>query len=199
MGAVPAAETNPTEPAANPTPAPAEAPIAAVIRRGMTETPDFPSPGILFRDLSGLFADAEGLRAVGAALLERFPEVDAVAGVEARGFVLGTAAAVATGHGMLAVRKAGKLPGEVLAESYGLEYGTATLEVHPDTLPRGSKVVIVDDVLATGGTLAATVRLMRRAGWETVGIAVVLELDGLGGREAVEAVTDAPITALLTL
>jgi adenine phosphoribosyltransferase len=187
-------------PAQNAFPAAASpADAVAAIRSGMTETPDFPSPGILFRDLSGLFADAAGLRTVAAALVDGFGELDAVAGVEARGFVLGTAAAVATGHGMLAVRKAGKLPGDVLTESYALEYGSAALQVHPDTLPRGARVVIVDDVLATGGTLAATIRLMQRAGWTVAGVAVVLELEGLGGRAVVEAATDAPVKALLTL
>ena len=165
----------------------------------MTETPDFPSPGILFRDLSGLFADGPALRTVADALLEGFDGVDAVVGVEARGFVLGTAAAVAGGLGMLAVRKAGKLPGEVLAESYALEYGSATLEIHPDTLRPGSRVVIVDDVLATGGTLAATLRLMSRAGLVVTGIAVVLELEALEGRAVVAGVTDAPVRALLAL
>lgn len=171
----------------------------------MTETPDFPEPGILFRDLSGLFADPEGLPAVGAALVGRgaeqspFGHVDAVVGIEARGFVLGTAAAMAGGLGMLAVRKAGKLPGDVLTESYALEYGTASLEVHPETLPAGSRVLLVDDVLATGGTVAATVRLMQRAGWVVAGISVVIELDGLGGRAVVAAETDAPVHPLLVL
>ncbi|MGA1838513.1 adenine phosphoribosyltransferase [Herbiconiux sp. 11R-BC] len=173
--------------------------IAAVIRAGMTETPDFPQPGILFRDLSGLFASASSLRAVAEALIDDFGPIDAVVGVEARGFVLGAAAAVAGGVGMLAVRKAGKLPGEVLGESYELEYGTATLEVHPDTLPRGARVVIVDDVLATGGTLAATLRLMDGAGWEVAGIAVVIELEALGGRAVLADATSAPVRALLEL
>ncbi|MDO9395633.1 MAG: adenine phosphoribosyltransferase [Herbiconiux sp.] len=173
--------------------------IARVIRSGMTETPDFPKPGILFRDLSGLFADGESLRSVSLALIDGFGHIDAVVGVEARGFVFGTAAAVAGGLGMLAVRKAGKLPGEVLTESYALEYGEASLEVHPDTLPRGARVVIVDDVLATGGTLAATLRLMARAGWEVVGVAVVIELADLGGRAVLEAATNAPVRALLPL
>ncbi len=170
--------------------------IERVIRAGMTETQDFPSEGILFRDLSGLFADADGLRAVSAALVDGF-DAATVVGVEARGFVFGTAAAVATGKGMLAVRKAGKLPGDVLAESYDLEYGVATIEVHPDTLAPGTRVVIVDDVLATGGTLAATIRLMRRAGWVVAGVAVVIELEALGGRAALPA--DVEVRSLLTL
>jgi adenine phosphoribosyltransferase len=177
-----------------------DTPISDLIRARLTETPDFPSPGILFRDLSGLFADGEALRAVAEELVAGFGPVDAVVGVEARGFVLGAAAAVASGMGMLAVRKAGKLPGEVLAESYDLEYGTATLEVHPDTLPRGARVVIVDDVLATGGTLTATLRLMARAGWEVAGIAVVIELaEEFDGRGVLAATTDAPVKALISV
>jgi adenine phosphoribosyltransferase len=173
--------------------------ISTLIRSRLTETPDFPSPGILFRDLSGLFADGPALRAVAEELIEGFGPIDAVVGVEARGFVLGAAAAVAGGLGMLAVRKAGKLPGEVLAESYELEYGTATLEVHPDTLPRGARVVIVDDVLATGGTLTATLRLMERAGWEVAGVAVVIELSSeFDGRGVLAASTDAPVKALVS-
>jgi adenine phosphoribosyltransferase len=172
--------------------------IADVVRSGTTETPDFPQPGILFRDLSGVFASATSLKLVAQALLDHeFGRVDAVVGIEARGFVLGAAAAIENGLGMLAVRKAGKLPGAVLSESYGLEYGAATLEVHPDTLPWGSRVVIVDDVLATGGTLNAAMRLMTRAGWELAGVSVVIELDGLGGRAALK--TDAPVHALVAL
>ncbi len=173
--------------------------IASVIRSGMTETPDFPSPGILFRDLSPLFADGDSLRAVARALLEGHDGIDAVVGVEARGFVLGAAAAVEAGLGMLPVRKAGKLPGEVLAESYALEYGQATIEVRPGILAPGARVVIVDDVLATGGTLAATVRLMQRAGWDVVGIAVVIELVDLGGRAALAELTPVPVRALIAL
>lgn len=179
--------------------------IAELIRRTMTETPDFPQPGILFRDLSPLFADAAALRAVADALVGSAREsIDAVAGVEARGFVLGAAAAVAGDVGLIAVRKAGKLPGAVLNESYALEYGTATIEVVPGIAPPGSRVLIVDDVLATGGTLAAAVRLIRRAGWVVAGIAVVIELADLGGRAALLAdpelaLESVPITALLTL
>jgi adenine phosphoribosyltransferase len=145
--------------------------------------PDFPQPGIVFRDLSPVFANGPALRAITDALLEPFAgRVDAVAGVEARGFVLAAAAAYALGTGTLLIRKAGKLPREVLRESYALEYGEATLEVHAGELPAGSRVLILDDVLATGGTLRAAVTLVERAGWTVAGIGVVLELSDLGGR-----------------
>ncbi|MDM4763410.1 adenine phosphoribosyltransferase [Galbitalea sp. SE-J8] len=145
--------------------------------------PDFPKPGILFRDLTPVFADGAALRAVTDALVEPFADrVDAVAGVEARGFVLAASAAYALGTGMLIIRKPGKLPRPHLSRSYDLEYGSATLEGQPDDLPAGSRVLVLDDILATGGTLAAAAHLVEAAGWSVAGISVVLELDGLGGR-----------------
>lgn len=147
--------------------------------------PDFPNPGIVFRDLTPVFADGRALRLVTDALIEPFRgRVDVVAGVEARGFVLAAAAAYALGVGVSVIRKAGKLPREVIAESYLLEYGTATLEVQPHDLPSGCRVLVLDDILATGGTLAAATTLVERAGWTVAGVSVVLEIDGLGGREA---------------
>lgn len=146
--------------------------------------PDFPEPGILFRDLTPVFADAAAFASVVDALVAPFADrYDVVAGVEARGFALAAGAAARSGHGLLLIRKAGKLPGETLSESYALEYGEATLQVHADQLPAGTRVLLVDDVLATGGTLGASQRLIARAGWQLAGTAVVLELAGLGGRE----------------
>ncbi|AYF99314.1 adenine phosphoribosyltransferase [Protaetiibacter intestinalis] len=146
--------------------------------------PDFPEPGILFRDLTPVFADGPALTAVADALVAPFAGgFDVIAGVEARGFALAAAAAARSGHGLLLVRKAGKLPGATLSESYALEYGEATLQVHAGQLPAGTRVLLVDDVLATGGTLGASQRLIERAGWVLAGTAVVLELEGLGGRE----------------
>ena len=147
--------------------------------------PDFPNPGITFRDLTPVFANGPALRVITDALAEPFAgRVDAVAGVEARGFVLAAAAAYALGVGVLIIRKPGKLPRQVLSQSYDLEYGSATLEVQPDTLPPGSRVLVLDDVLATGGTLSASTSLIERAGWVVAGVSVVLELSDLNGRDA---------------
>ena len=146
--------------------------------------PDFPEAGILFRDLTPVFADGPALHAVTQALVEPYRgQIDAVAGVEARGFLLSATAAYELGIGTLLIRKPGKLPGTVLSRSYDLEYGSATLEVQPADLPAGSRVLLVDDVLATGGTLAAAASLIEEAGWVVVGISVVMELDGLDGRD----------------
>lgn len=145
---------------------------------------DFPTPGITFRDLTPVFADGPALRLVTDELVEPFAgQFDVIAGVEARGFVLAASAAYATGHGVVMIRKPGKLPRPVLSEDYDLEYGSATLQVHPDELPRGARVLLLDDVLATGGTLAASCSLIERAGWVVAGIGVVLELTELHGAE----------------
>jgi adenine phosphoribosyltransferase len=147
--------------------------------------PDFPSPGILFRDLTPVFSDAEAFHAVVDAISEPFAgSFDAVAGVEARGFLLAAAVAYATGTGVVTIRKAGKLPRAVYSESYDLEYGQAALEIHQSDLPAGARVLVLDDVLATGGTLAAACALLDRAGAAVVGCGVVLELGALGGRTA---------------
>lgn len=149
------------------------------------EIPDFPKPGILFRDLTPVFADGPALHAVTQALVEPFRgRIDAVAGVEARGFLLSATAAYELGLGTLLIRKPGKLPGDVLSRSYDLEYGSNTLEVQPADLPTGSRVLLVDDILATGGTLSAAVALIEDAGWVVAGVSVVLELGELDGRAA---------------
>lgn len=144
--------------------------------------PDFPTPGITFRDLTPVFVDGPALRVITDALVEPFDgRFDVIAGVEARGFVLAASAAYATGRGVVMIRKPGKLPRAVLSEDYDLEYGSTTLEVHPDELDRGTRVLLVDDVLATGGTLAASCSLIERSGWLVAGISVVLEVSGLAG------------------
>jgi adenine phosphoribosyltransferase len=157
--------------------------VEARILALMETVPDYPEPGISFKDLTPVFADGPTLHAVVRALVEPFAgQFDAVAGVEARGFLLAAAAAYATGTGVITVRKAGKLPRAVYREDYALEYGSAALELHRGDVPAGSRVLILDDVLATGGTLGAAARLFERADVRVAGIGVVLELEALPGR-----------------
>ena len=145
--------------------------------------PDFPEPGVLFRDLTPVLADAAALRAVATELAEvAAGDYDAIAGVEARGFALAAAAAALSSTGLVLIRKAGKLPRPTYHREYDLEYGRAALELHRDELPAGSRVLLVDDVLATGGTLVAALALLSEAEIEVVGISVALELSALGGR-----------------
>jgi adenine phosphoribosyltransferase len=147
------------------------------------DVPDYPSPGVLFRDLTPVLADPEAYRAVLAGMAERIRDADVVVAVEARGFLIGSAVAAAVGLGVVPVRKAGKLPAVAASRSYQLEYGTATLELPADVMRAGDRVYLVDDVLATGGTLEAAADLVERAGGLVSGIGVVLELSALGGRE----------------
>ena len=171
--------------------------ISRLIASMMREVADFPEPGIQFKDLTPLLADAHGLNAVSDALADLARGADLVAGVDARGFLLGGAVAIKLGIGVLAVRKGGKLPPPVFSESYELEYGTATLEVPADGIAlAGRTIVIIDDVLATGGTLAAAAKLLRDAGANITGAAVVLELAALGGRDVVEPL---PVSSLHTV
>jgi adenine phosphoribosyltransferase len=150
---------------------------------------DFPKPGIVFKDITPLLADhATFTEAVdGLADPFRASTVDTVAGIEARGFVLGAPVALELGAGFVPVRKKGKLPGQTVSATYDLEYGSAVLEVTSDAFLAGSRVLVVDDVLATGGTAAATVELVRRCGGEVVGVAILMELGFLAGREALSA------------
>jgi adenine phosphoribosyltransferase len=168
--------------------------VSAVIASLTREVADFPEPGIQFKDLTPLLADARGFATVTDALAETASGADLVAGVDARGFLLGGAVALRLGVGVLAVRKGGKLPPPVHSESYSLEYGTATLEVPADGIElAGRRIVIIDDVLATGGTIAATAQLLGTAGAVVTGAAVVLELAALGGREKLHPL---PVTSL---
>jgi len=146
--------------------------------------PDFPQPGVTFRDLTPLMGDAFALRSAVQQLVAPFRalDIDVVAGMEARGFIFGALAAWQLGTGFVPLRKPGKLPASVEAVSYALEYGTATLEVHRDALAAGHRVLLVDDVLATGGTAAASVDLVRRLGGAVLGCAFLLELAALKGR-----------------
>lgn len=152
------------------------------LRAFIRDIPDFPRPGIVFKDITPLLADGAAFRAVISALAAGYEGVTKVAGIEARGFILAAPVACQLGAGFVPVRKQGKLPAQTYAESYALEYGTATLEVHTDAFDLGDRVLIVDDVLATGGTAAATTQLVRRAGATVAGIVVLLELEFLSGR-----------------
>ncbi|GAA3297990.1 MULTISPECIES: adenine phosphoribosyltransferase [Glutamicibacter] len=157
--------------------------ISDLLDRLCEIVPDYPQPGISFKDLTPVFADPVGLRRMVDELIAPFEgQFDIVAGLEARGFVLAAAAAYASGKGMLTIRKAGKLPREVYRDEYTLEYGTSCLEVHKDEIAPGTRVLILDDVLATGGTVGSAVRLLQQTGAKIAGVGVVLELDGLGGR-----------------
>lgn len=169
----------------------------STVRDYIRTIPDFPHQGIMFRDVTTLFADADGFRMAVDQLLRPWAgmEIAKVAGLEARGFILGGAVAHQIGAGFVPIRKQGKLPGRVIAESYTLEYGAAVMELHDDALRPGERVLIVDDLLATGGTAGAGIRLCRRLGAEVVGAGFVIELPELGGRERVEAL-GVPVQAL---
>jgi len=160
------------------------------------DVPDFPQPGVLFRDLSPVLADAAAFATVVDGLAGGHTGLDVVLGIEARGFVLGAAVARALRLGIVGARKPGKLPAVAHRAEYSLEYGTAALELPADTLAAGQRVLVVDDVLATGGTLAAAGELVEAAGAVVAGLVVVIELAELGGRRRL---TGRPLRALLTL
>jgi adenine phosphoribosyltransferase len=161
--------------------------LSELISARIRDIPDYPKPGIVFKDITPLLADAGAFAAVVTALARGHRDggrgpVDKVAGIEARGFIFAAPVACELGAGFVPVRKQGKLPAATYAETYELEYGTATIEMHSDAISPGERVLIIDDVLATGGTAAATASLIRRSGGEVAEVAVVLELGFLGGR-----------------
>jgi adenine phosphoribosyltransferase len=170
--------------------------VTALLTSRIRDIPDYPQPGILFKDITPLLADGPAFAAVVTELGAGHADVDKVAGIEARGFILAAPVAVQLQAGFVPVRKQGKLPAATYAQSYELEYGTATLEVHTDAFAPGERVLIVDDVLATGGTAAATAALVRRCGATVAGIVVLLELGFLHGRAKV---ADLPVRSLLTV
>jgi adenine phosphoribosyltransferase len=147
------------------------------------DVPDFPQVGIVFRDITPLLGNGAALRTAVDALAARHEGIDSVVGIESRGFIVGAPVAYALGVGMVPVRKLGRLPRATERADYALEYGTSTVEIHADALRPGERVLIVDDVLATGGTAAATAELVERLGGEVAGITVLIELPDLGGRE----------------
>lgn len=172
--------------------------LAGLVASRVVDVPDFPQPGIVFKDLTPLFADGHAFRAVIDGIVAAYgPDLfDVVVGVEARGFVLAAAIAYATGVGVVPVRKAGKLPRPAYTAAYDLEYGEAVLEVHQDAFAAGARVLVVDDVLATGGTAAAALDLVERAGGRVVGFSVLLELSFLNGRDRLKSY---PVHAVLTV
>lgn len=154
-----------------------------LVRSLITDVPDWPQPGVMFKDITPLLASPEGFRQAVDAIAESAPDgIDFVVGMEARGFIFAAPVALRLRAGFVPVRKPGKLPREVLSESFALEYGTETLTMHVDAMVAGARVLVVDDVLATGGTIAATSALLTRLGAELVHVSVLLELTTLGGR-----------------
>jgi adenine phosphoribosyltransferase len=159
--------------------------ITATLRRLIRDVPDYPQPGVMFKDITPLLADPVGFAATIDALANGHDAVDKVVGIEARGFILAAPVACRLGVGFVPVRKEGKLPGPTYAQTYELEYGTATVEVHVDAFKPGDRVLMIDDVLATGGTAAATAQLIRRSEAEVTSLSVLIELGFLGGRAKV--------------
>jgi adenine phosphoribosyltransferase len=175
---------------------------AEAITRLVRDVPDFPEPGIVFKDITPLLADPDAFATVVAGLAESGrdgggrPAVDKVIGIEARGFILAAPVALELGVGMVPVRKTGKLPGDTHAVAYSLEYGEAELELQGDAISAGDRVLIIDDVLATGGTARATRELVEKCGGSAVGLAVLMELSFLAGRDALG---DLSLSALTTV
>ncbi|MFE5594401.1 adenine phosphoribosyltransferase [Streptomyces sp. NPDC056549] len=176
--------------------------VTELLLSRIRDVPDYPKPGVLFKDITPLLADPEAFTALTGALAALCSAHGAtkIVGLEARGFILAAPVAVRAGLGFIPVRKAGKLPGATLRQAYELEYGTAEIEVHAEDLVAGDRVMVIDDVLATGGTAEASIELIRRAGAEVAGVAVLMELGFLPGRARLEpALSGAPLTALITV
>jgi adenine phosphoribosyltransferase len=181
---------------------PRTAELGELLSSRIRDVPDYPKPGVVFKDITPLLADPAAFRAMTGEFTRIANELGAtkVVGLEARGFILAAPVAVAGGFGFVPVRKAGKLPGEVFAVSYQLEYGEAVLEIQQDSFQPGDRVLIVDDVLATGGTAAAALQAIRECGAQAVGVAVLLELGFLSGRARLAVERDVlPVISLLAV
>jgi adenine phosphoribosyltransferase len=190
MGAVPTPEAVPLVNAAPLNPAPLTAPIGEVVASRLRDIPDFPIPGVTFKDFTPLLSDGPALRAVVQDIARRYAgHVDVVVGIEARGFIFGAAVAYELGVGFVPVRKAGKLPGSTHSAEYDLEYGSAVIEIHTDSFLQGTRALVLDDVLATGGTAAAACELIERAGATIEAVEVLLELAFLNGRSKLQGRT----------
>src|SRR6266536_1866370 len=170
--------------------------LTGLITTLVRDVPDYPQAGVMFKDITPLLADGRAFAAVIDALAATYAPVDKVAGIEARGFILAAPVATRLCAGFVPIRKKGKLPGATFAQDYDLEYGTATVEVLTDAFGPGDRVLVIDDVLATGGTARATADLVQRAGAQVTGLAVLLELSFLNGRARL---ADLPVSALLTI
>lgn len=160
--------------------------------------PDFPKPGIMYRDITTLLSHSQGLKQAVQDLSAPYAgqKIDYVAGIEARGFVFGAAIAIELGAGFIPIRKAGKLPFETHAEDYALEYGTDSLEIHIDAVPKGARILVIDDLIATGGTAIAAINLLRRAGGQVAGAGFVIDLPDLGGAQKIRDL-GTPVTSLM--
>ncbi|MHB1009931.1 MAG: adenine phosphoribosyltransferase [Propionibacteriaceae bacterium] len=170
--------------------------VASLIR----DVPDFPKPGVVYKDITPLLANHAGYKACIDALVEAAPaDIDVVVGMEARGFVFAAPVALALGVGFVPVRKSGKLPMDVYSESFSLEYGSDTLAIHRDAIQPHTRVLVIDDVLATGGTVGATSRLIRQLGADLVHVSVVMELGFLHGRANLESMGVSSVGALITV
>lgn len=171
--------------------------LVALVASRLRDVQDFPEPGVLFKDFTPLLADPHALRAVVDDVVARYEgRIDVIAGIEARGFMIGTACAVALAVPFVPIRKKGKLPAATFTASYDLEYGSATIEVHQDACGPGQRVLIMDDVLATGGTAAAACELVDRTGAQVVAVDIVCEICSLGGRDRLR---DRDVQALLQI
>jgi adenine phosphoribosyltransferase len=173
-------------------------PRLAALRDRIRTIPNFPKPGIQYRDITTLWNDPQGFRLCNDMMAERYASmnIDRVIGIESRGFILGAALADRLGKGFVPIRKQGKLPAEVERYEYQLEYGTDVVEIHKDALVEGQRVLLVDDLLATGGTLEAALQLVRRVGGVAIEAATIVELPALGGRKRLEAL-GLPVFCLL--